>query len=341
MYTPPNPPFTVPSSTLTDIINKVRRLTKSPSQNQITDDQVIVYINNAYQFDFPQELRMKDLLTNFTFTTVPNQETYKFPTDQFISCEPPLYINGYQSFFTQSQENFYMLYPRLGISSQQLSGNGTAGPYTFTLPNTPILQNNLVISAQDASGNTYTLIDSPTSTATGNLIYPTDTTSATPTIRGTVNYITGFISINAVGFGPAIPSTSFISAQFVPYNPSRPVAALFYQDTFYLRPVPDNAYQVTIQAYISPTQLLLSATPPSSANAPLVNQWWQFIAVAAAMKIFEDRGDFTQMQNFAPIYEKYKLLVQRRTLVEMANERVATVYSEQVNYPLGNFFNQF
>src|SRR6266481_5664164 len=150
---PPTPPPGLPNA-LGDIVSKIRRITKSPSQNQITDDQILQYINTYYLYDFPQELRLKNMLSNFTFTTSPNQETYLLPTDSIITIEPPVYINGYQSYFTQSQENFYMLYPRLGLANNNLAfGNGTTGPYVFTFSNTPVLQNNVVVSAIDSTGS--------------------------------------------------------------------------------------------------------------------------------------------------------------------------------------------
>ena len=137
-YTPTAPPAL--PGTLGDIVSKVRRITKSPSQNQITDEQIVQYINTYYLYDFPAELRLKDTFTNWTFTTSPYQETYPLPTDTILTVEPPLYINGYQSFFTQSQDNFYQLYPLLGIANNIAVGNGTTGPYTFQLTNYPIIQ---------------------------------------------------------------------------------------------------------------------------------------------------------------------------------------------------------
>lgn len=348
-----------PPSTLQDIISKIRRITKSPSINQITDTQITQYINTYFLYDFPQELRLKNLLSNYNFATIPNQETYKLPTDTIITIEPPVYVNGYQSFFTQSQENFYMLYPRLGLSENNLAfGNGTVGPYTFTLTNQPVLQNNVVVSAVDSTGIAATATDTPISTNIGNL------TGISIAAGSTINYITGVVSITFVN---SIPSGNSINCQVVPYEPSRPVAMLFYNDTIFLRPIPDGAYMVNIQAYINPIACIngqmnnpptlggtndpVTPSPPnainipqgfiSSTDTPQLNQWWQLIAWGAALKIFEDRGDIENIARFMPLYDQQKRLVLRRTLVEMANERVATVYSEQVQYPSGNFFNQF
>ena len=355
---PPTTPPGLPNA-LGDIVSKIRRITKSPSQNQITDDQIVQYINTYYLYDFPQELRLKNMLSNFSFTTSPNQEIYLLPTDSIITIEPPVYINGYQSYFTQSQENFYMLYPRLGLANNNPAfGNGTVGPYVFTFSNTPVLQNNVVVSAIDSTGNTATAVDIPINTTTGKL-------SGTA-IQGTsvVNYVTGVVSIL---FNNVIPAGNPINCEIVPYNPSRPVAMLFYHDTLFLRPIPDGAYLVNVQAFVNPIACLNGQAnnpptvggtndtsfpaPPNAINVPegfinasqtaQLKQWWQLISWGAALKIFEDRGDVDNIARFMPLYENQRRLVLRRTLVEQANERVATVYSEQVQYPLGNFFNQF
>lgn len=347
-------------NTLGDIIQKVRRITKSPSENEITDNQIIQYINTYFLYDFPQELRLKNTLSNFNFTTIPNQETYKLPTDSVITVESPVYINGYQSYFTQSQDSFYLMYPRLGVTMNNIAfGNGTTGPYNFDISNAPILQNNVVVSTVDASGNNAIATDNPLSTSFGSFLGQYINSPAP-----SINYITGTGSITFVN---AIPSGTPISAQVVPYSPSRPVAMLFYNDTFYLRPVPNSAYLVNVQAYVNPLACLLgqnynpptlggtpdamNPSPPSVATIPIglsidtetpqLKQWWQLIAWGASMKIFEDRLDLENIQRILPLFQNQRDLVLRRTLVEMSSERSTTIYSEQVQYPVGNFFNQF
>lgn len=353
--TPPGLP-----NTLGDIIQKVRRITKSPSANQITDNQIIQYINTYFLYDFPQELRLENTLSNFSFTTIPNQESYSVPTDSVITVSSPVYINGYQSLFTQSQEKFYMLYPRLGVTSNNIAvGNGTAGPYSFTLSNGPLLQNNIVVSTVDVAANNAIGTDSPISTAFGDF-----RGQYVNTAGSSINYLTG---VGAVTFVNNIDVGTPINAQSVPYSPSRPVAMLFFHDVFYLRPIPDSAYLVNVQAYINPIACLtgqsynpptgggtddtMYPSPPSVAHVPVgfqfdtdtpqLKQWWQLIAWGASMKVFEDRGDLENIQRFMPLFQNQRDLVLRRTLVEMANERSATIYSEQVQYPVGNFFNQF
>lgn len=346
MTYPPTLPPGLPNA-LGDIIAKIRRITKSPSQNQITDNQIIQYINTYFLYDFPEEIRIKNTLSNWNFATVPYQETYPLPTDTFISVFPPFYVDGYESYFTQSQQNFYRLYPRLGLQNSGPGGNGTPGPYSFQLTNFPVLQNNVVIGVTDVTGFQAVATDTPINTFTGSLagpgIAPNPPFPTPPT--SFINYVTGQITILYVN---DIPGNNIIEAQIVPYNPSRPVACLFYYDTIYLRPIPDSSYLVNIAAYINPLANILgggSEAPGvgfvNATDTPQIKAWWQLLAWGASMKIFEDRGDLENINRFYPLYDQQKRLVLRRTLVEMANEKVATIYTEQSNYQVGNFFNQF
>jgi len=375
------PPTVAPGlpNTLGDIITKVRLITKSPSPNMISDDQIVQYINTWYLYDMPQELRLKNCLSNYSFATIPMQETYKLPTDTIITIEPPVYINGYQSLFTQSQDNFYMLYPRLGISFTGPSGTSITGPYTFTLqlpggiPPGGVLQGNTVVSAIDnATGlGIATGTDTPTNTTTGT--FQGNGMAA----ASTINYTTGVITLN---FANILPTTATIHVQFVPYVPSRPVAMLFYADVIHLRPIPDAAYLVNIQAYINPIAAITGAlynppigqtytpalgagpndtvlsSPPnpyttlganpiargfvSSTDTPQLKQWWQLAAWGAALKLLEDRGDWDTVERLYPFYDKQMRLVLRRTIVEQNNERTATIYTEQTQGIGNSWYNQ-
>ena len=55
-------------STLFAIKQKVRLLTRSLSEAQLTDLQLTQYINTYVQYDFPETLRLFNLKTTFTFS---------------------------------------------------------------------------------------------------------------------------------------------------------------------------------------------------------------------------------------------------------------------------------
>lgn len=354
--------MTVPS-TLNDIRQKVRRITARPSAAQISDAQIDQYINTFYLFDFPEHLRLESLRYNYEFLTTANIAVYDFPTDSYLSGLPPVFIGGYQSYMTQSRQNFFRINPQLNFLQQSAAtGNGTTGPYTINLQQTPIvrgfkpnppgaysttsiqpkfLQWNVLISGVGANGASISLVDTGIQGVTfnqfGDLVDPNDP-SDTPVVRGSVNYITGQIQINAVGFPTSIPAGNAINAQYVPYVASRPQQLMFFQDQLILYPIPDQAYTVSLEVYKYPTALA------ATNDVPQLKEWWQLLAYGAADKIFADNADFENLQKFRPLLQEQMNLVQRRTIVQYTPERVSTIYTEQTQfpqYPLGNVFSGF
>lgn len=344
--------MTVPN-TLADIRNKVRRITARPSAAQITDDQIDQYINTFYIYDFPEHLRLQNLRVNYQFLTSANIPVYDFRTDLYLNAMPPVFIAGYQSYMTQSRENFFRVNPELNLLRSGLAtGNGTNGPYTLQLGNGPLLRGfkrnppgaysgatnipaaslnwNVLISGVNALGNSVSVIDD----GQGNLFDPADTDLTLP--RGSVNYLTGAVVVN--NFSSAIANGTPINAQYCPYVASRPQSIAFYQDQFMLYPIPDQAYTVSFECYAYPTALSSVTNLP-----PQLEEWWQLLAYGAADKIFADNADMENMQKFRPLLDEQMRLVNRRTIVQQTLERVATIYSEQNNpvgqFPFGNMFS--
>ena len=358
-------------NTLADTILKVRRVTGRVSSTEISDSDIISYINTFYMYDMPEHLRLESLKSNFQFITTANIQVYDFPTDLYLSGSPPVYMGGYQSFFTQSRETFYRIYPQLNFLQSLFVGNGSSGPYTGVLTQTPITRGykpnppgayapdvslsppptvscpasqikwGVLVSGLDANGNSQSLVDD----GLGNLIDPNDpgTTTSPLTgyvIRGSVNYITGALTINSTGFVQPIPNPNTINAQYVPYVAARPQALLFYQDQIFLNPIPDQAYIIEIEAFQYPTAFLAAQTN----RTPQLQEWWQLLAYGAADKIFADNGDFENLQKYRPLLKEQMDLVQRRTIVQYTSERTATIFTEQTafpQYPFGNLFSGF
>lgn len=355
--------MTVPNN-LQDIRNKVRRITGKPSASQITDSQIDDYINTFYIYDFPEHLRLQNLRVNYQFVTSANIPIYDFPTELYLTVMPPVFIAGYQSFMTQSREAFFRINPELGLLQTVATGNGTPGPYNFTLSATPILRGfkrnppgaflgpsiaypsipvasinwNVVISGKDINGTSWTLVDdglgnlwnpgTPNDLITGGDII---TSIAVP--RGSIDYLTGVVTAT---FPTNIAANTNINIQYSPYVPSRPQSVVFYQDQIALYPIPDQAYTVSFECYMYPTALA------SSIDSPQLKEWWQLLAYGAADKIFADNADFENMQKFRPLFDEQMRLCQRRTILQQTSERVSTIYSEQNNpvgqFPFGNMF---
>ena len=328
-------------STLADIRLKVRRLTGRPSPQQITDTQIDDYINTFYQFDMPETLRLVTQQTVFEFMTESNVSDYDMNTqtvwtgnsnqpaiDVFINLEPPAYIAGYQSFWSQDREQFFRTYPLLAEIQSTTEGNGTQGPYSVGFDNTPILQNLVTVGAIDDTGAVINCIDVPTNRTTGTW----EQVNTNTAITGSTNYIAG---TSTVTFPNNIPSGNQITFTAVPYAASRPQAILYFNNILTLRPVPDQSYLVQVNAYKRPTSLI------ASGEAPQLQQWWQYLAYGASKKIFEDSGDPEGLRGIMAGFKEQESLVLRRTIVQQTTQRTATIYTEMTAFPYGNYPNRF
>lgn len=326
-------------STLTRIMIKARRLTRSPSTAQLSDAELKNYINTFILYNFPENLRLFDLKGNFTFYTNPNQDVYEtLPIvpgtsnamanfiNKIISIHEPVYCNGFPILYTQSQSQFFNLYPK--IEQQKILGTGDGATFIYNATYSdmkPLLKGSIVIGTLDVNGDPLQLIDSfpvPGFPNAGYLIAPNGPDQVLGTY-GAIDYITGEVNVDFTGFGTAPGNGQKIYFNAVPYVADRPNSILFYDSKFTLRPVPDKTYPVVLEAYYRPDELLADNSQPK------LSQWWQYIAYGAAKLIFEDRMDLDSVQMIMPEYLNQEALVLRRTLMEMTNERTATIYTEQ------------
>jgi hypothetical protein len=310
----------MPDSTLSAIRTKVRRLSGNGSESQLTTPDLDQYIDTFYEQDLPSHLKLWNLHDVWTFFTEPNEDRYLFPVNEFYSINPPIYVDGYQSFYSQSREEFFRIYPKLSFQQTGPTGTGIAGPYNFNLTNVPVLKRDVTIYADDGSSAALTIEDD----GEGNLV-----DVGTTTFRGTIDYVTGAVSVT---FSAAIPATEAIKIKYVPYQASRPAAALFFKNYLRLRPVPDQVYRVTAEVYRKPTQLLAS----SAGAEPDIQQWWQLIAFGAARKVLQDRLDNEALASIEPFYQEQMNLVLYRTATQLSNQRTATIFTEQLQFPAGN-----
>lgn len=327
-------------STLADIRTKVRRLTGRPSINQITDAQIDDYVNTFYLFDFPENLRLFTEATTFEFMTTANIDVYDMQTetvwtgesnqpavDIFYNISPPVYVAGYQCFYTQDRTQFFGIYPMLSQIVSTVVGDGTSGPYTTTFANIPILQNSVTVGAIDSTNFAINCVDVPTNRTDGTWIE----SNTNNVVSGSINYITGVLSVT---FANTIPVGNEVTFTAVPYAANRPQGIMFYNNKITLRPVPDQSYKVQINAFKRPTSLI------DSADYPQLKQWWQYLAYGASKKIMEDAQDTTGLQTLMPGFKEQELLVNRRSIVQLTNQRTATIYTDMTGFPYGNFQNR-
>lgn len=332
-------------STLQEIRTKVRRLTARPSTQQITNSQIDEYVNTFFLYDMPETLRLFSLHTVFKFMTTSNIDQYDltkleitvnginyFASDYYYNISPPVFMAGYQSFWSQDREQFFRTYPELAEIKFDLQGNNDPGPYTFKLSNSPILQFQVTVGTIDNTGTPINVIDVPENRTTGLWQIINEETGLPPVIKGSINYLTGEGTIT---FLNSIPFQEEITITAVPYQPNRPQAMLFYDNIITIRPVPDKAYLVKIDAYRLPTELL------KAPDNPELKQWWQYLAYGASKKIFEDSGDIPGVQQIMQEFKQQEKMVLRRTIVQQTNERTATIYTEMTSFPYGNFQGRF
>src|SRR5215510_1620280 len=129
-------------ATLGDIITKFRRLIVSGNTYQITDSQIIDYINSFYLYDFPAQMRALKLKDTYTFNTQRGIDTYPFDSEHFTTIEPPCYcMNREIKLFQNNPWNFYGVNYNWQFQENFATGDGTAGaPYTGTAQSTPIIR---------------------------------------------------------------------------------------------------------------------------------------------------------------------------------------------------------
>lgn len=345
-----------PTNNLAAIRTKVRRLTRTPSEAQLTTLELDNYINTFIVYDFPEILRTFNLRTTFKFWCNPFQDVYPTDTASFVgvttnqlynfqniylSIHEPLYIAGFQSLYSQSREQFFGIYPNVNtITSIGSIGDGITTIYTGTVVNSQgavLLQNNVLFSSVDTLGGGLAMVDVPViSTITGNpttfgnLYAANNLPTVPPTVlnlANNVNYVTGRFIVTF----PTAPAVGVaINSQTVPQITALPQAMLFYDEKFTLRPLPDQPYQINFEAYIRPTFLL------TQQSVPQLEEWWQYIAYGAAKKIFEDRMDTDSVALILPEFRRQESMCLRRTIVQYTNERVATIYTEQTSFGPGS-----
>lgn len=374
MSNPTPPSTTIPNTTtLSAIETKVRRLTRSPSLAQLSKADLDNYINTSVVYDFPEMLRTFNLKTTFTFVCNPGQDVY--PTDEasfggivtnpmynfqnkYISCEPPVFIAGYQSLWSQSPQQFYSIYPQINsIASIGKMGDGATFQFIGVInsqqainpPNvtqiTSLVQNNVRFTSLDANGQGLCQADVPFLDANGNRttygnLYDINSAAYTnaqqnPTIypigldpNNNINYTTGqFI----VTFTSPPGNYQNIYSQSLPQVRAIPQSIMFYSNQFTLRPVPDMPYAIAFQVFQRPTALL------TSGQSPELEEYWQFIAYLASKKILEDRMDMETVALILPELQNQERLCLRRTLVQYSTQRTASIYAEQDGNGMGAY----
>lgn len=308
-------------STLNAIRIKVRRLTRSPSEAQLTDAQIDEYVNTFVQYDFPEHLRLFNLRQTHTFYTEANRDTYETTTlpghpledfkQIFLTVHDPVFVAGYQIQLSQNRNEFFNWWPFNNFIQRVGTADGASITFSGTVTSVPILRNNVTFTAVNSIGVSFNLFDNGLGSIIGDI-------GVGPNF---IDYLTGNFTITFVTPpGPNEP----IWAETVPYQAAQPTSMLFFNDTFTFRPVPDKGYPVQLEVYRRPTELL------AINQSPELQEWWQYIAYGAAKKVFEDRSDSDSVEQIMPEFKQQENLILRRTIVQQTKERTATIYTDSL-----------
>lgn len=349
--------------TLQDIIVKIRKLTGSASDYQLTDAQIIDYIDSFYLYDFPAQFRSLKLQDKYVFNTQRGIDTYPFDWEHYTTIQQPVYCAKREIALYYNQWNFFGAWFNWQYQQNFALGDGTTGPYSGTTSSNPIIRSynnnpsvesplfttasgvshqptypqtnigramNILITANRAYGQTLNVTDD----GNGSLIG--DCSS------GSIDYETGVVS-NLV-FTQTIPGNNTITIMYNPANMAMPESILFFQNQFTLRPVPDKGYTIELVAYRQPSQAILGTTNPSAPNyagTPELLEWWECLAFGAAKKIYEDRLDSDGVALMDKSLDERYQVAYTRTYAELGKQRMPTIFADQLANNYGGSYGWF
>lgn len=318
-------------STLAAIQKKIRKMTKSPSETQISSNDINEYVNTFIQYDMPSYVQLKSLREKFTFYTEPYIDSYDSSNtsaelfnfkNKYNSFHAPVYIDGRETLFYQDRSLFYSAYPRNNIMKEIHTGDGITTVFAGTLDKAPLVKDNLLFSTIDANNNSLELHDYQTGSGTTSIIDGDGI--------GTIDYVTGVYSL---AFTNPPAAQKAINVHYIPYTASRPDAILFFNNTFVFRPIPDQAYRVDLEGYRRPDELLVAGSIPE------LQQWGQYIAIGSAIKILQDRLDFETVAQLYPIFKDEESKVLTKPIMQQQDERTPTIYMDSIGIP-GNRYRK-
>lgn len=156
-------------STLSFIVQKVRRLTASASEASLSTSDIQDAINRFYSTDFPYAIKIDQQRSVYKFLTIPNVDRYPVDVNNLQGFRAPVYFEGIKGNFFKNRDQLFNLYPRYPTQFQPISGDGVTTSFTFTLfgnnvnpfpqANFGILSTQVVIGGVDVNGDPIRIID--------------------------------------------------------------------------------------------------------------------------------------------------------------------------------------
>lgn len=353
---------------------------KSPSDATLSTNLIIDYINRFYINDVSARLQLFDLKTTYQFETVPGINSYNMPLYD-VQTEPgsqnisfyPVYqgflprcsVNGVDMPFYTERQTFWNTFPNwLQPLTAAATGDGTAGPYTITLPSFPAIPGHVDMSGIIATG----LNVDPPIQATFNTSIPV--TSVTSRVFFTATGTTGqslviadsgqFLSANEAYGLLMVPGKAPLGNLVAPGDPysitsntinyatgvavvnfSAAVASgtnIQAQCHFYNQGIPRGLlyYNNTITvmpppnlSYLIELDAYLSpAAFLTTADAITFGYMSEYLSLGAARKILSDTGDVEQLNFYEPRFREQEKLVLVRSDRQFTATPTASFFSE-------------
>lgn len=336
------------NQTVQFIRNKVRLLTGSPSEQQLSTALIDQYINNFYTSDFPNAIKTDQLKTVYSFYTAPYIDRYYVDVNYMQGFRGPVYIDGFQGQIYKDRQQFYNIWPRYPSLFRPITGDGITTSYNFNIPG-PFLRNNVTLGGVDNTGapiyiqdngegvlnylvpNSATVV--PAQTAFNPFPGQLNRNTGNPNVYaeqpiGTVDYVSGNIAINLpLPLGAGEQMTAFVSQ----YQPGRPYSMLFYNDYIEIRPIPRLIHKCEIEVFMTPVQFMLSS------DEPILDQYAQYLAYGSACEILRDRQDTDGLGNIMEGFKRQEALVLERQSTEEVNSRNTTIFAGAIPPQAGNY----
>jgi hypothetical protein len=338
-------------SSLAAIRKKIRRLTASAGESSLRTDDIDNYINVYYSQDFPYSVKMDQMRSVYAFFTEPHRDKYPIDVNYIQGVRAPFYVDGIQGTFFKDRRQFHNVWPKFPTRFAPAGGDGVETVFAFTLPG-PFLAGEVTLGCVDSFGNPISVADD----GLGNLQLqvPNPQVSVPPQFEGSLGVLPlppaipgmknkntenpGLINVNTqtlidplvpgVFYPGGIGTVDYVTGEFnltfpVPpgngseivvkvsqYQPGRPYSLLFWNNELTIRPIPDEIHKVEVEIYLTPTQFL------AATDTPILDQWWQLLALGSSVKILEDRQDMEGVENLMRLFEKQEGIVLERQGVE-------------------------
>jgi len=184
---------------LSQIISKVRNVTGTPDSSQLSDNQIIDYVNSYYSFTFPFELKEMINLQPFNFFTYPNIDTYEFP-GSFLTNSPAVYCNGYRLTYYEGRDVFFQDWPMMYGQDSVATGDGVTNAFSGTTQAFPVIPGTFFITdgTQIISDAGATVVTEQIETGDGGAVY-NGTLNLIPVIPGSISITDGVETFTDAG----------------------------------------------------------------------------------------------------------------------------------------------